>query len=318
MADNDLFVPDTKPKKVLKIGQFEIDFTRRRSRIAISLVGLVVLWTPGSYFLSEFDQTRGLMGLAYSRVWLGCVCVVIALSFLLVLSQLIGRNWSAILSVMAGVGAFFLIDWYAPKPPIPTPVSLPIIQTACTLKPLGISILPGTEASIITLQDSFLAEMQIYKAGGKVVDWPTGLAAAVERHDPGNFMYECSIFDVSSIGAFNLTLPVRFDFLSEEQPPKPTHTVVLNVFVNSITTEKPFSYFVVNKSRWFTSVTPSDTVTLQAQGTVAKVSVPIDHTGDTVDKRINQIVGLPPTFSKWTGDTISGRGTYPPVTSKKP
>jgi hypothetical protein len=116
----DLEVLQTKPASILRIGQWSVSFTRR-VRIALSLAGLAMLCAPGSYFLSEFNQARGIVNLEYSRVWLFGLCVVIFLAFWLVSGQLFKRQtYSLLLSLFVAVSAFAGIDRWAPKP-LPPP-----------------------------------------------------------------------------------------------------------------------------------------------------------------------------------------------------
>ena len=110
---------------VLRLGKWTIVLTKER-RFGLSFVGLTALCAIGYSFLSEFDQTRGIVNLAYSRVWLFGLSVVIFLGFWLVSGQLFKRQlWALLLSLVVAAAAFAGIDKWAPKPPPPTePCSL--------------------------------------------------------------------------------------------------------------------------------------------------------------------------------------------------
>jgi hypothetical protein len=100
----------------LQLGGWTVVFTRKL-RVVLSLAGLVVLCGPAAFFISEFDQTRGVVSLAASRVWLFGLCVVIFLAFWLVSGQLVKRQlWAVLLSLVVGVAVFTGIDRWAPKP----------------------------------------------------------------------------------------------------------------------------------------------------------------------------------------------------------
>ena len=101
--------------RILQIGRYTIVFTRR-TRVIVSLVGLAGLATIGLSFPSEFDQTRNVVSLWYSRVWLIGLCFIIFLAVWLVSGQMIKQRWAVAVSLILAVCAFVVIDTITPKP----------------------------------------------------------------------------------------------------------------------------------------------------------------------------------------------------------
>jgi hypothetical protein len=100
----------------LQIGGVSIPITRKL-RVFLSLVGLGVLCAPASFFLSEFHQTRGIVGLGYSRFMLfGLACPLILMVWLIA-SQCIRAKWLSLsLSVCVAFSVVAAMDWWAPRP----------------------------------------------------------------------------------------------------------------------------------------------------------------------------------------------------------
>jgi hypothetical protein len=106
----------TRVPRTLQIGRWTVVLTPKL-RIVLSLVGLGALAATGLSFLSEFDQTRNIVSLWYSRVWLSLLCGVIFLAVLLVAGQLLKRRSLAVfISAIVAMVAFWRIDASAPKP----------------------------------------------------------------------------------------------------------------------------------------------------------------------------------------------------------
>jgi hypothetical protein len=108
-------VVQTNNPKVLRLGQLSIQLTRKNRLIL--LAGLAVLFAPLAFFLSEFDQTRGIVSLGYSRLWLLGLGIVLFLMLLLVTSQIFPKPWMAVaVSVTLALIAVVGLDLWAPKP----------------------------------------------------------------------------------------------------------------------------------------------------------------------------------------------------------
>ncbi len=162
MAEQDLPSGDPTPVRaqasrpkshpVLRLGEWTIVVTPKW-QIGLSLAGLAALATLGLSFLSEFDQTRNIVSLWYSRVWLSLLCVVIFLAFWLVSGQLLVKHrWAISLSAIAAVLAFVMIDKWAPKPtPAPVAPEDPIVHIEPERDILW-STHPGQKLEIFTVQ----------------------------------------------------------------------------------------------------------------------------------------------------------------------
>jgi hypothetical protein len=110
--------------------------------------------------------------------------------------------------------------------------------------------------------------------------------------------------NVGSVSAFNVTAKMVLSFMSNENPPHPVQTVVKDVLAESIPAGASAQFYLVNQSSYLVQKSPYESVTLQVAGERIKRTVALDHSGDDVSSRINMIFGLPPTVSKWSGDTI--------------
>jgi hypothetical protein len=146
-ADGEIMPAGNSEQSVLRIGQWTISLTRK-TRIVLSLVGLGALCAPGAFFLSEFNQTRGIVHLGYSRLWLFGLFVVGFLMFWLVTSQLIRKQWLAVLlSLLLPLIAVVGIDKWTP---IPSPTEEPIVHIAPERDMLW-STKPGQTLGVFTL-----------------------------------------------------------------------------------------------------------------------------------------------------------------------
>lgn len=106
-------------------------------RVVVSVAGLGALCAAGSFSLSQFDQARGIVNLAYSRFWLACFSGVAFLAVFLVTAQVLRRlRVSVLLSVLVAVAIFIVLDRLFPMPSTENPIAtctLPKDESLCQL-----------------------------------------------------------------------------------------------------------------------------------------------------------------------------------------